>query len=122
MCSWAGLTPQHRESDTTIHRGSITKQGPPIGALGRHRGRVGDQITSLDEVIIATFFVSDAIRLRPEELLASGSDVCSLTRDHGYGGAHERCWISMTRVCNRHWRRVGLFAGGHPRHRARWPK
>jgi transposase len=25
--SWAGLTPRHRESDTTVHRGAITKQG-----------------------------------------------------------------------------------------------
>lgn len=30
VCSWAGLTPRHRESDTTVHRGSITKQGPPL--------------------------------------------------------------------------------------------
>lgn len=27
LCSWAGLTPTHRESDTTVHRGRITKQG-----------------------------------------------------------------------------------------------
>ncbi|KZM68348.1 IS110 family transposase [Nocardia terpenica] len=27
LCSWAGLTPRHRESDTTVHRGKITKQG-----------------------------------------------------------------------------------------------
>jgi transposase len=27
VCSWAGLTPRHRESDTTVHRGRITKQG-----------------------------------------------------------------------------------------------
>jgi transposase len=27
LCSWAGLTPKHRESDTKVHRGSITKQG-----------------------------------------------------------------------------------------------
>jgi transposase len=27
LCSWAGLTPRHHESDTTVHRGSITKQG-----------------------------------------------------------------------------------------------
>jgi transposase len=27
LASWAGLTPKHRESDTTVHRGSITKQG-----------------------------------------------------------------------------------------------
>jgi transposase len=27
LCSWAGLTPRHRESDATIRRGPITKQG-----------------------------------------------------------------------------------------------
>jgi hypothetical protein len=27
VCSWTGLTPKHRESDTTVHRGAITKQG-----------------------------------------------------------------------------------------------
>lgn len=27
LCSWAGLTPRHRESDTKVHRGRITKQG-----------------------------------------------------------------------------------------------
>jgi transposase len=27
LCSWAGLTPKHHESDTTVHRGRITKQG-----------------------------------------------------------------------------------------------
>jgi transposase len=30
VCSWAGLTPRHRESDTTVHRGSITKQGSKL--------------------------------------------------------------------------------------------
>jgi transposase len=27
LTSWAGLTPKHHESDTTVHRGRITKQG-----------------------------------------------------------------------------------------------
>jgi len=27
LASWAGMTPRHRESDTTVHRGRITKQG-----------------------------------------------------------------------------------------------
>ena len=27
LASWAGLTPKHHESDTTVHRGRITKQG-----------------------------------------------------------------------------------------------
>lgn len=30
VCSWAGLTPRHRESDTTVHRGGITKQGSKL--------------------------------------------------------------------------------------------
>ncbi|MEX1009256.1 MAG: transposase [Acidimicrobiia bacterium] len=27
LCSWAGLTPRHRESDTKVTRGSISKMG-----------------------------------------------------------------------------------------------
>jgi transposase len=27
LCSWAGLTPRHRESDTKITRGHVTRQG-----------------------------------------------------------------------------------------------
>jgi transposase len=30
LVSWAGLTPRHRESDTVVHRGPITKQGPGL--------------------------------------------------------------------------------------------
>ena len=30
LCSWAGLTPRHRESDTVVHRGQITKQGSKL--------------------------------------------------------------------------------------------
>jgi transposase len=29
LCCWAGLTPRHRESDTKVSRGHITKQGSP---------------------------------------------------------------------------------------------
>jgi transposase len=42
LCSWAGLTPRHRESDTVVHRGHITKQGSKavrwaaIEAVQRH--------------------------------------------------------------------------------------
>jgi hypothetical protein len=38
LCRWAGLTPKHRESDTMVRRGSITKQGSGPRALGCHRG------------------------------------------------------------------------------------
>lgn len=30
LCSWAGLTPKHRESDQKVHRGRVTKQGSPL--------------------------------------------------------------------------------------------
>jgi transposase len=30
LASWAGLTPKHRESDTVVHRGPITKQGSTL--------------------------------------------------------------------------------------------
>jgi transposase len=30
LSSWAGLTPRHRESDTVVHRGPITKQGSAL--------------------------------------------------------------------------------------------
>ena len=42
LCSWAGLTPTHRESDTVVRRGQITKQGSKavrwaaIEAVQRH--------------------------------------------------------------------------------------
>jgi transposase len=56
LASWAGLTPTHHESDTTVHRGRITKQGsrlvrwaaveavqrvPAHTRLGQRRDRVG---------------------------------------------------------------------------------
>jgi transposase len=57
LCSWAGLTPRHRESDTKVHRGRITKQGSTLvrwaaveavqrirrGPLAATRVRVGDR-------------------------------------------------------------------------------
>jgi len=44
LCSWAGLTPKHRESDTIVRRGRITKQGSKlvrwavIEAVSRYHG------------------------------------------------------------------------------------
>jgi len=58
LASWAGLTPRHHESDTTVHRGRITKQGdrlvrwaaveavqriPGHTRLGQVRDRVGER-------------------------------------------------------------------------------
>ena len=56
LTSWAGLTPRHRESDTHVHRGRVTKQGsrlvrwaviesvqvlPKTTAVGIIRDRIG---------------------------------------------------------------------------------
>jgi transposase len=30
LCSWAEFTPRHGQSDTTVRRGPITKQGPRL--------------------------------------------------------------------------------------------
>ena len=58
LASWAGLTPRHHESDTTVHRGRITKQGsrlvrwaaveavqrvPAHTRLGQTRDRIADR-------------------------------------------------------------------------------
>ena len=58
LCSWAGLTPRHRESDETVHRGAITKQGSglvrwaAIEAVGNYRQR-GNQKLRADYLRIA---------------------------------------------------------------------
>ncbi len=55
LASWAGLTPKHHESDTTVHRGRITKQGSrlvrwaaveAVQRVGGHTrlGQVRDQV------------------------------------------------------------------------------
>jgi transposase len=38
LCSWAGLTPKHIESDTKVFRGRITRMGSAL-VRGRHRSR-----------------------------------------------------------------------------------
>jgi transposase len=58
LASWTGLTPTHRESDTTVRRGRITKQGsrlvrwaaveavqrvPAHTRLGQRRDRIADR-------------------------------------------------------------------------------
>jgi transposase len=45
LCSWAGLTPKHHESDTTVIRGGITKQGSRLvrwAAIEAVSGRRGN--------------------------------------------------------------------------------
>jgi transposase len=57
LCSWAGMTPKHYESDTKVHRGRITKQGNNLlrwaaveavkrvrsGPISRTKARLGER-------------------------------------------------------------------------------
>src|SRR3954454_15982294 len=78
LASWAGLTPRHRESDTTVHRGRITKQGsrlvrwaaveavqrvPGHTRLGQIRDQVGARrgrnigvVAAARELIVLVFY------------------------------------------------------------------
>jgi transposase len=78
LASWAGLTPKHHESDTTVHRGRITKQGstlvrwaaveavqrvPAHTRLGQVRDRVGQRrgrsigvVAAARELIVLVFY------------------------------------------------------------------
>jgi len=57
LCCWAGLTPRHRESDTKVSRGAITKMGSTlvrwaaVEAVARYRG--GEPIRDAYERIAA---------------------------------------------------------------------
>jgi transposase len=57
LCSWAGLTPRHRESDTKVARGHVTKQGSRLlrWALieAVQRVRAGSVTGAVKEGIIA---------------------------------------------------------------------
>jgi transposase len=41
LCSWAGMTPRHHESDTTVRRGRITKQGSRLVRWAAMEAAVG---------------------------------------------------------------------------------
>jgi len=78
LASWAGLTPTHHESDTTVHRGRITKQGSRLvrwaaveavqhvgghtrlgtvrDRVAAHRGRNIGVVAAARELIVLVFY------------------------------------------------------------------
>ena len=107
LCSWAGLTPRLRESDTNTHRGHITKQGsrllrwaaveavsgavrdPQITAIKR---RVGDRRGRNIGRVAAARRSPHARLLRPARRRASVASPTLTRRDvgHGHDAARER--------------------------------
>ena len=57
LCSWAGLTPKHRESDEVVRRGAITTQGSSlvrwaaIEAVGNYRAKGNEKLRADDKRI-----------------------------------------------------------------------
>jgi hypothetical protein len=84
LCSWAGLTPTHRESDTKVHRGHITKQGSTlvrwaaIEAVARYHG--GAPIAAAFTRIATRRGVMIARVARPGNCSASSSTGCATAR------------------------------------------
>ena len=84
LCSWAGLTPRHRESDTKVRRGSITNRapsscdGPPsrpsAATMGTARSK--PTITASPSGGVATSAASP----RPAERSASSTTACVTAR------------------------------------------
>ncbi len=81
MASWAGLTPRHHESDTTVHRGRITKMecggrsrglrvsawgGRHVGGIDIHRAQLTLDYVDLDsgEVFRGRVAPADRMQLR----------------------------------------------------------
>jgi len=106
LASWAGLTPRHHESDTTVHRGRITKQGSRLvrwaaveavqrsgkhTRIGAYRERVGERrgrnigvVAAARELIECGFYAlrdGDVRRLRASawrSRTAAGHRSCSV--------------------------------------------
>lgn len=68
LASWAGLTPKHKESDTKVHRGRITKQGSRLvrwaaiesvqrvaktTGVGQYRDRIAEHRNSRNIGVVA---------------------------------------------------------------------
>lgn len=87
LTSWAGLTPKHHESDTTVHRGRITKQGSrlvrwaaveAVQRVGRHTrlGQLRDRIAER--------------KARPIGVVAAARELLTLVF-YGLRDGHIRC-------------------------------
>ena len=54
LCSWAGLTPTHKESDVTVRRGHITKQGSR--QVGERRGAKIGRVAAARKLLILVYY------------------------------------------------------------------
>jgi transposase len=87
LCSWAGLTPRHRESDVKVRRGHITKQGSKllrwacVEAVARQRGPTK---------IMGDFRQIAERRGRPIARIAAARKILTLVY-YGLRDGHIRC-------------------------------
>ena len=109
LCSWAGLTPTHKESDVTVRRGHITKQGSRLvrwaaveavvrqrtdTPIRRHHRNVGERrgtqigrVAAARKLLILVYYgLRDGeIRCLAADGVRTGTDAtrCELAVSHG---------------------------------------
>jgi transposase len=80
LCSWAGLTPRHRESDTKVRRGSITKQGSKMVRWAAVEASAATTVATRSKPTTAASqsggVATSAASPRPEECSASSTTAC----------------------------------------------
>jgi transposase len=94
LASWAGLTPRHRESDTTVHRGHITKQG---SRLVRWAAVEAVQMLPIDSKLRADRDRIAATRGRNIGKVAAARKLLGLVF-YGLRDGHIRCLTSRARA------------------------
>ena len=142
LCSWAGLTPRHRESDTKVVRGKITKQGsklvrwaaletivryhggPPLRdhfhRIAERRGTNKARIATARRLLTLVYYgLRDGeIRCLQQPVAASSSDTTQATRkrhDSHPGGDVDELIESLRVVARPH---HALWGGQMPGTRA----
>ena len=84
LTCWAGLTPSHHESDTTVRRGGITKQGSrPVRWAAIESVKILPDTSHIgairDRSLIAAATATSAPWLPPEDSSSSSSTGCATT-------------------------------------------
>jgi transposase len=84
LCCWAGLTPRHYESDKTVHRGHISKEGDALirwAAVEAIQRRTEPVVKAVKDGIIARRGKNPATSRRspPPARCSRSSTTCSAT-------------------------------------------
>ena len=113
LCSWAGLTPKHHESDTTVRRGGVTKQGSRLVRWAVIEGTVryhgGPKLAPIGIRSPSGAANTKRQSRSPARSSRSSTTACATARSVAWPRPREQLGHDSTRVRNRR----------DPRHRRR---